>query len=367
MVKQDSAFQRHAIFYWKLLVELNEMLSTDTRQALAELDQNWAQILYAHQWAVEHIVEHEVARILVSAYARMGTNLIEYRLSPVDEYDWYRAAKQSAELQQDLPLLSTHLNDLGAIAVRLGHYQEATQYFQEALKLAIELQQHSEQSRAAAGAAQLYALTGEQDKALSLYRFALEKAQEADSETLQSRILGYWGLLLLEMERYDEAIALLEEAYKITNTHQDSYKSLMELGSLGTAYIAKGDHEAGIRVLHKSLALAQEIGDKAEEARSLGSLGVAYRNVRQLDDAIDALKKAVDLAIFIGDPLSEGKRLVNLALVYAWKEDAENTLACLYRARAIFMELSLSHLITTTDSYISTVLGNLNSSLNPLE
>ena len=165
-----------------------------------------------------------------------------------------RAVKLSASYPDTLP---SAWNNLGLLATREGHMDEAAGYFQEALRVspdnwiavenlgnAYRLQKRWDEARktleralaarpqdpeANYNLAMVFAQTGEPERAYEYLRKALQL------RPIYAEALNNLGVLYLRTQRRDEAVAMFEECIRVAPGFDQSYLNLARVYSLESA------------------------------------------------------------------------------------------------------------------------------------
>ena len=117
------------------------------------------------------------------------------------------------------------------------------------------------------------------------------------------------------------------------------------LSGLGNAYYALGDYQKAIDFHSQSMEIKQAIGDKRGIAGSLGNLGLAYYSLGDYQRAIDLYLQCNKMAQAIGDRWGMGASLLNLGNTLARLDEHFNALQNYKKAKAIYEELKLDHMV----------------------
>lgn len=155
-------------------------------------------------------------------------------------------------------------------------------------------------------------LQGEYDKAIDYYQQALKIAHNLDS-TLEATLLGNLGLAHVQSGNYyAEAVDYLDQHLASTQGRQ----KLQAFGNLANAYFGADLYVKAIELHQKRLALSRKFGDQASEAKTLSDLGIVYQALGESTKAIQYQEQALTLAQKIKNQSIESFALGNLGVIY---------------------------------------------------
>jgi tetratricopeptide (TPR) repeat protein len=197
-----------------------------------------------------------------------------------------------------------------------------------------------------------YLSIGQVERAIEYYEQALKIAREIEDRKGEGADIGNLGIAYCSLGQVERAIEYYEQAIKIAREIEDRRQEGNNLGNLGSAYYSLGEVERAIEYFKQALKIAREIGDRSGEGNGLGSLGIAYRSLGQMERAIEYYGQAIKIAREIGDRRGESNRLYNLAVVFKDLEKYDLALACYLLARKIRREIR-DQKIETTENNIS--------------
>jgi tetratricopeptide (TPR) repeat protein len=152
---------------------------------------------------------------------------------------------------------------------------------------------------------------------------------------------------------YKEAINFHQQSLEIQRELGDCHVGAASLHGLGNAYDSLGEYQRAINFYQQSLEIERELGNRNGEAASLGSLGNAYDSLGEYQRAIDFYQQSIEIQREIGNRNGEASSLFNQAISLAKYEPRRfEALDQFKRARAIYVELRLDHLVEKCDEAI---------------
>ena len=150
----------------------------------------------------------------------------------------------------------TDLNGIGVSCKQAGAYQQAIQYYQQAL---------------------------------DWHRQTKNRAGEA--ETLNNLGESYTFL-----GQFEKALAYLNGALPIRREVKDRRGEGITLNNIGNVYMGEGEHTKAIEYYEKALPILHQAGAPESEVNSLTGLGGAYSMLSRFDKAAEILGRALPLA-----------------------------------------------------------------------
>jgi CHAT domain-containing protein len=269
-------------------------------------------------------------------------------LNEAKEFSQQSIAMANSVKESEKPLLGlieygvavSWLN-LGDLAKRAGHYDEALTYSQKALEsfkglISIRPQYAADLADSLAEIGRVYRVKGEHRAALRYFNQALEIAKTLKLKDKLASVLNSISVLYLEQNDYLKAseyanqslsvyreigdryeIARLLANQGVINQRQakyvDALKSFQESlqnsddtdapdlviaaqEGMGAVYQEQGDYRAALEWLDKAMALAQKLGNQTRQAELLWRLGEAYYLKGDLTKAQTHSASAANLA-----------------------------------------------------------------------
>jgi DNA-binding SARP family transcriptional activator len=220
--------------------------------------------------------------------------------------DWvatHRAGVASARRTGDDATLSWLLNGLGQVHGRMGEFDAAREYLQEALQIRERLGNRAGEAAVLNSLGLLHADRGLLDQGLDYLRRAHAIHASLGDPADIGVALNNIGDQLVKLKRYDEALPTLRDALKFRRAAGDRYGEAITESTIGEAYWAMGEHEDAVR--HLRLALAAFNDDGGEE-RHLGALlyqlGSSLDSLGQRRDAYQTWRTALPILDRLGDP-----------------------------------------------------------------
>lgn len=179
---------------------------------------------------------------------------------------------------------------------------------------------------------------GEWERAEARFSAALD-ATPAEERALRARIKSDLGLTLHHAGDPEGATALAREALALAEAADDRRAQAQVHNMLGVLARHAGELDLAIVELEASLALAQELGDDPAQAAALNNVALVMRDRGGLVPALERTESALALCMTYGDRHREAALENNLADIHHAAGRADDSMAHLKRAVAIFSEV----------------------------
>ena len=186
-----------------------------------------------------------------------------------------RAMKFCHDRNKNAPCVAGVLLNSGTTMRRVGDYQRAAQFFEEASQLA-----------KAAGDQRLYGMS----------------------------ILSLGGVLQ-ELGQRDEALARYREALPILQMVQDSRGEGLAQVQIGESLYGDGAYDAALRYLQRGRMLLQSAGDSRNEAHALHGIARVQHLLGSTSETDESLSRALELARATRDAHTEAQTLLALGQI----------------------------------------------------
>ncbi|QFZ21414.1 AfsR/SARP family transcriptional regulator [Saccharothrix syringae] len=177
----------------------------------------------------------------------------------------------------------------------LGRHAEAERHLRRALELAEETGDRNDQARAHQEFTRLWALRGDDRKALEHATHALRLHRGLDrplGEALCLNLVGWYAARLGEHDRAREHCLAALARYR---EHREPEGEAMTLDSLGYIDHHTGRHDEAVGHYRQALALFRELGHSYAVADSLDGLGHPCAALGRLEEARELWEEALEL------------------------------------------------------------------------
>ncbi|MFO8041066.1 MAG: CHAT domain-containing protein, partial [Sodalinema sp.] len=140
-----------------------------------------------------------------------------------------------------------------------------------------------------------YRKLGQYERAIDFHEQALVIFGEIGDRAEEGLTLGNLGNAYLDLEQYERAIDFHEQALAIAREISNRLGEGNALGNLGNAYNSLGQYERALEQYSQAVALFNELGARTPEALFLSNIGRLLNDQAQPELAITFLKASVDL------------------------------------------------------------------------
>ena len=193
----------------------------------------------------------------------------------------------------DLELKLLIYKSLGNDEVALGRHQDAIAFYEEASKLASDLDDPRQQGLAYWGLALAQKSSGDLTRAKSNFQKALAIFEVLDSAQLVSQLRSMFGQILIHLKQYDEAERNLRQSLGAAERSGDSHTRGLALANFAYMHLAKGDPEKAIKTAHDGLKVVKETDDRRTEGQLRLTLAEAYKTKQDAGAAEQSYKEAI--------------------------------------------------------------------------
>jgi tetratricopeptide (TPR) repeat protein len=244
------------------------------------------------------------------------------------------------------------LSNLGALAIGLGRFEEASNYFQQALVVFRELGDRAAQGKPLDGLGNLAVRQGRFEEASNYFQQALVVFRELGDRKAEGRNLNNLGTLASNQRRPGESRGYYQQALAIARTVGDRPAEGTILGNLGDLAAEQGRPEEASGYYEQALAVARAAGDRPAEGKILSELGYLATEQGRPEEGVKYVQEALAIARAAGDRPQERRILYRLGTLAYGQGRPERALYYYEQALAIVREMG-------DRSWEGTILGGL--------
>lgn len=280
-----------------------------------------------------------------------GLGIVSWNLGNIsDSKDFFlkselTATKSHNSGQANRPHAAIRILDLyqsGKAARLKENYNQSTEDFKQAIKLAAEIQCPELELKCLRLLSLTYWEVSDFAEFYNLNRKALEIAEAINHNRERGRCLNNIGAYYAKYDNYGSALASYEKALSIAT--QGGYKDDMaaSLLNLGGTWSDLGNFDKSLEYLRKGLELFEQSGDRSSIAADLNNIGIAMRlrglskdHQADLEEAAANFSHSLELSKEVGDRNLQVQVLNNLGAVHADLRRFDQALAYFRQAATI--------------------------------
>ncbi|NJP04242.1 MAG: tetratricopeptide repeat protein [Chloroflexaceae bacterium] len=307
---------------------LHEQIGQLIERIYADHLDAWLDFLAYHYSQSQHSVKQK-------RYIRRAAAVAQQQYNHESAIDYY---------QRLLPLLppaeqADVLLELGSIWQLIGTWDQAETAYQQALGLAISLNDRLVQARCDTAMGLLFYLRGLYVDALIWLEYGRESLAELGDADGLCQTLRLIGNVYLQQSQYEQALALYEQSHEIAMAIQNQREASQSLANMGRIYSRRSDYQRALDCYEQWLYLAIDLNDQQQTGMMLGELGHVYWLMGNPVGAHFCYAQQMRIATEIGDRRMLSAAWSNLAEIYAHQGDLAACVICLDRCLHIAIEL----------------------------
>ncbi|NEA31243.1 tetratricopeptide repeat protein [Streptomyces sp. SID13031] len=262
----------------------------DSRQAMEWLDSEYRTLLTIVRGAVAGGRNQVVFTVVRSLFRYLLT-----RRPPAEALELQLLAVDAARADGDALAEAVATNQRGSSYGRLGEYERATDWFEQALDLFRAAGDVDGQATALGNIGMIHELDGRPELALAAQEQALALAGQTGEPAAVSSILNNLATTQLQMTRFEAAAQSAAKAMEINRRQGDLTAEAISTDTLGLAKLALDHHDAAIRCFTRAITIHHRMGSGWSEAFTLRNLGRAECAMGRLDAARRSWECALQL------------------------------------------------------------------------
>ena len=249
--------------------------------------------------------------------------------------DYYGEAVAVAREAGDRTEEATGLNDIGWLYKASAEHQKALDYFSEALTISHAAGDQLLESTSLNNMALTYIDISENQKALDCFLQALPLKRIVGHRQGEGSILNNIGAIYGQLGEHQKALDYFKQALPLWHGLENGRFEAIALQGIGSSYLSLGEYRSSVEYLMRALQLARDTGDRGTEASTLISLSKLYLNLREDEKALDYATKSLEICRSIGNIRREAVSLKFIAHASHRLGDTEGAIRLLSQAVSI--------------------------------
>ncbi len=218
-----------------------------------------------------------------------------------------------AELQGNVELKSSFLNNNGLIYLDKGDPKKALEFYESSL----ELGGPEGSSMTLNNIGMVYKSQRDFQNAIHWLKKALEVSESSQKITEKITILNNIGLTYYAERKYQDAFEYYDKALELNQSLGDLGIKSRLLSNIGSIYFSEKDYESALDKFQEALRISEELGDLNGITVRLNNIASIYSEQGKKELALTFYEKALEKVEVLGDLAKKAVYLTNIALLYS--------------------------------------------------
>ncbi|MGK7896965.1 MAG: tetratricopeptide repeat protein [Xenococcus sp. (in: cyanobacteria)] len=224
------------------------------------------------------------------------------------------------ESQKQSYLASTY-HQLGMVADKLRQYQQAQDYYQQALEIYIEFGERYSQASTYHELGSVARELRQYQQAQDYYQQALSIKIEFGERFSQANTYHQLGMVADELRQYQQAQDYYQQALEIYIEFGERYSQARIYHQLGIVAQKLRQYQQANDYYQKALSILIEFGDRYSQARTYHNLGSIAEELSEFEQAKSYYLPALGLFVEFEDQQYGSSTISNLASLYQKTQD----------------------------------------------
>jgi tetratricopeptide (TPR) repeat protein len=263
---------------------------------------------------LEHIEEQERGRMKAMTYHNLGM-VAQGQRQWEQAGQYYQQALQICMESNDRYNQARIYHQLGMVAQEQRQWEQAGQYYQQALQIEIEFNDRNHQ---ASTYHQLGYVAQEQqqwEQAEQYYQQALQITIEFNDRYAQASTYHNLGIVAQEQRQWEQAGQYYQRALQIKIESNDRYEQAKTYIGLGRVAQEQRQWEQAGQYYQQALQIEIEFNDRYEQASTYHQLGRVAQEQRQWEQAEQYYQRALQIKIEFNDRYAQASTYHQLGMV----------------------------------------------------
>ena len=238
------------------------------------------------------------------------------KTSPEKAYLKSYEALQKAEIEEDESLQAEIYHLLGTIFYDQGAFTQALEYYLQAERIYISLQDDAEVAHNRIALGKVYHYIKQEARARELFDLAKSHYEKSDGQKPLAMVYGEIGHLFEKASQYDSAMIYQDLALEVYSRLQDSAGMAVIYENIGSILEDQEDFEKARFYFKSAAQINEQLNNMVPWVSNINNVGDTYRKVNVLDSALYYSKKASFMAHQLELRYQESSALRDLGKIY---------------------------------------------------
>ena len=260
---------------------------------------------------------HEIGELSATAFQYRRIGRIYYlRLGRYEKArENFHAAREIYRNQDDPQGEAEVLYEIGLTFEKVGLFDQATDHYQQAQRLAHDLDDLLLLTTGDLYLANIAWFQGEYQTAFQLLSQAKKRAEHLDDPQLQIMVSNTRGLVYWTLNETDKGLHHLQEAVTLSEASDIQTELASSLNNLGLLYRQRGEQTAALENFHRAKAIDESLNSQWGLGYDHRNIGMSLLALQRLEEAEDHFLKAERISKDIHNVINWVKALLELGNV----------------------------------------------------
>lgn len=231
----------------------------------------------------------------------------------------------------DEPLTAASQQKLCRLNCKLGRYQDARRFGENALKAFGTLGDLWNISQSHGDLGDLHFIQGQYDEAMAQYQRQLESAFRLGDRILEAKAHTNIGLAHKGRRQFDAAWEHYSLSLAILEGSNDWHALASCLGNMGVVKMMQGEYPQALALFQRDLALMEKVGDVQGSSIALGNIASILLEQNHWQESLERYLHTAEIAERIGDLRTLSICLENIGVTYSELGSYDQARHCLER------------------------------------
>lgn len=256
----------------------------------------------------------DAEKIVFESHAAYAYNSLGLTAKSKGDYDealeYYKNALNIQESLENLQAIALIKNNMGNVHFNRGNHLKAIELYTQSLKIREQLEDQKAISQSYNNIGGIYHTRGDFEKAIEFYEKSMQIRKELNDEAGIAGLLSNIALIYLDKIKQNGMIEseiqlckeYLTKALEINRKTGNKHAIAITYSNLGELYEVKKQYDKSIEYYEQSLRLKHESGDKKGIAHSLIQIADVYLHLGNIYKAEQHANRGLALAREISSP-----------------------------------------------------------------
>lgn len=316
--EKEKVRHLHSEFYAEFLHQRRELLKGEKqRDVLKEIGDEIDNIRAAWSWAGEKGKTAELDKsvrslwrfFMIRGWFQDGEELFERVAENVRE-----TRSKAPDKDKDL-VLGKVLARQGVFSYQLGHFEKATQLFENSIRIFREVAAQQEVADTLNEYSRVYFVKGDYAQAKEILEESLTLCKKLGYRKGMAAPYTTLGNIAYRLGELKDARQYYERSHNAYKEAGDKWGLAIALMNMANVAHEIGEHTQAKKIYKQSLAISKEIGDRRGIAANLNNMGNVAKDLGEYAEAKELYQKSLKIKRETGDRKGIAASLGNLGTV----------------------------------------------------
>lgn len=303
---------------------------------------------------------------LVVSNKQLGASR-EYAGSKQEALDYLNKAVELAIKSEDLYEEASVYNNMALVYYNHGEYDNSMEYYLRSVQIYEKIKDFEGLATANQGLGDIFRKQGFYSKSQQYFELSLSQFRKAKLTVKEASVMASIGTVYLAQGEHAKALESFFDYLKLVEGSSEQRTIASIYNYIGAIYLSQAEYDNALKYFEKSLGIRESLDDKKGMASAINNIGSVYANKEKFNEALENYFRALKISEELQDKVGIAQTFNNIGKMYSLQKNYVLSLKYLFKSLELKRETGDKEGIATAYNNIGELYQQKGEYANAIE